>query len=572
KSGGRELLAGPVTLRATAGDVARGWDEATVRWVEMAETHAGAVFAARTPGAETRVTMRCSYDGLITFDVKVNPVGDRSLSEVRLGIPVAAEFASYMQIAGGAGESVATFEGREEHTQAFAPMVWLSGHERGLQWLCASDTSWALEEPERAIRVTPGRGQTTLVVTMLDRELLPGESFETSFGLQATPVGPRRGDWREWRTATLHGLPLPAEDEGAEALVGRMRAHGVRTIVLDDENYRPRPDGLGAESDALLAEFAEICHEAGLRLVLVIDDDLTRDPVWRSFGDEVAVNADAEGDAARPCPGSAWADYVVEAAAYAMEQYKADGIHLRGGLSALDCGGHAADGSCGTTGARELVMRLRTVVRESRPDGLLTVESGGATPGAAGFADGLVVAASDAGGEAVSVDEFAALGGTGAFGTAVAVTPGAAEMQHARGLALLHDVALRPAATGEGLAAVAAAREAREQFNVATANWRPWWSGRVPVTTEAADVRVSAWWRDGEVLAVVANLGDEAPVVELALDRERIELGPWLWAVDRLDGRRIRQIGDVLRMRMEAGQVSLIHVQSRDERNEDFDE
>ncbi|MFO8080035.1 MAG: DUF6067 family protein [Armatimonadota bacterium] len=573
KSGGRELLAGPVALRATAGSAARGWDEATVRWLEKTETHADAALSARTPGAEARVRMSCSYDGLMTFNVKVNPVGDRALSEVRLAIPVAAEFASHVQIAGGADESVATSVGREEHTQAFAPMVWLSGHERGLQWLCASDASWALEEPERAINITPGRGQTALVVTMLDRELLPGESFETSFGLQATPVVPRRDDWREWRTATLHGLPMPEEDEGAEALVGRIREHGVQTIVLDDENYRPRPDGLGAEADSLLAEFAQICHDAGLGLVMVIDDDLTRDPVWRAFGDEVAVNAGVDDGALRPCPGSAWADYVVEAAAYAMEHYEANGIHLRGGLSTLDCGQHAEGGSCATRGSRELMMRLRTVVRESRPDGLLTVELPAGTPAAAaGFADSLVVAGSAAGGDALSVDEFVALGGTGALGTAVEVAAGPAEMQHAIRLALVHDVALRPETVGAGPAVVEKVREVREKFNVKTANWAPWWSGRVPVTTEAADVRVSAWWRDGEVLAVVANLGDDAPVVELALDRERLELAPWLQAVDRLDGQAVRQIGEVLRMRMEAGQVSLIHVQTRDERNVDIDE
>jgi hypothetical protein len=85
-------------------------------------------------------------------------------------------------------------------------------------------------------------------------------------------------------------------------------------------------------------------------------------------------------------------------------------------------------------------------------------------------------------------------------------------------------------------------------------------------------LRISAWWRDGEVLAAVANIGEDEPVVELMFDHDRLELGPWLWAVDRLEDRSVPQIGEVLRMRMEAGEVSLVHVQTRDERTVDFDE
>ncbi|MFW5869129.1 MAG: glycoside hydrolase domain-containing protein, partial [Armatimonadota bacterium] len=392
-SGRKNLLAGPVSLRATVGDSLRRWNQSTVRWVETTDRHAVATITAESALAEARVRATVDYDGLMTFNLRVNPRGDRSLSEIRLEVPVAAEFATHLQISDGTEEGlVAAATGHEGYTGEFAPMVSLSGRERGLQWLCASDHAWSLEDPSEAIAIARGRGSVRLAVTMLDRELLPGEAFETSFSLQATPVRPKPEGRRDWRTATLPELPM-TDGVCDAAVIDALRERGVSTVVLDDESFRPRPDGRGEAADAVLREFAELCHQAGMRLMLVIDDDLTRDAVWDAFRDEVASVPTAEGAPVRPCPGSAWADYVVEAAAYAMSEYDADGIHLRGGATVRGCASEMHQGAgCALTGARELMMRLRTVVHEAGPDALLTVELPAGTPAhAAGFADGLVI-------------------------------------------------------------------------------------------------------------------------------------------------------------------------------------
>ena len=576
-SGGRELLAGPVSLRARFGDSMRPWGEPAVRWIEETDTHATANITAQSPLAEARVRATFEYDGLMTFDLKIDPRGERPLSGVSVEIPVSAEFASRMQISDGTAEGLVVGPvAREEYTQAFAPMMWLTGCERGLQWLCASDDGWSLEDASGALMIKPGRRSTVLVVTMLDHELLPGEAFEASFALQATPVRPMPEGWRDWRTATLQELPL-TDGVCDAAVIEALRGRGVRTVVLDDVNYRPRPDGLGEAADATLEQFAALCHEAGLRLLLTIDDDLTRDPVWAAFRDEVAAAPVADDAPARACAGSPWADYVVEAAAYAMNEYLADGIHLRGGATLRGCAsGMAGDGSDALMGARELMMRLRTVVYERRPGALLTVELPEGTPAAAaGFADGLVIDGVD-GDAAISVDDFVARGGAGSLGTAVelALPADAGPVPSSRPLAvaLLNDAALRAPAPSEALATSAAVWQAQDEFEVSTANWRPWWAEQPLVTAEPADVVVSSWWREGEVLATVANLSDEKPMVELSLDSATLDLGDWLWAVDLLAGRRVPQVGDVLRMRMDPGQTSLVHVRTRHEREIDFDE
>ena len=564
-SGRQELLAGPMKLRARVGTAMREWEPATLRWLETTDTHAVASIGAESSLAEARVRVNCDYDGLLRFDVKVDPRGSGPLTQVQLEIPVAREFATHAQVADGTADGLlATATPAGGWTRGFAPMVWLTGRERGLAWLCASDAGWSLDDPATAMRITPGRERTTLMLTMLDTELAPGQPFEASFALQATPARPMPEGRRDWRSATLHELPM-AGDACDRAALSALAEQNVGTVVLDDERFRPRPAGLGTAADATLSAFADACHEANLRLMLVLDDDLTRDPIWDAYRDEVVTDvADA-----RPCPDSAWADYAVEAAAYAMEHYAVDGIHLRGGT-----GGPG----CDALGARALMMRLRTVVRDARPDGLLTVElPDGAPSPAAAFADALVIAGIGPEGEPQTIDELVARGGTGAMGPVAEVALTAPEdgaaLAEALGLALLYDAQMRPDAGGASLAAVAAAREALTRFDVASARWEPWWTRRPVMTAEPSGVLVTTWSRDGEVLAVVANRSAGDPVVELRLtDRRALDIGKWLWAVDRMTGQRVPQVGDVLRMRMEPGQTALVHVQTRQERDVEIDE
>ncbi len=568
-SGRRELLAGPMKLRARVGTAMREWEPATLRWLESTETHAVATISTESSLAEARVRTSCDYDGLLRFDVKIDPRGSQPLTQVQLEIPVTREFATHAQVADGTAEGLlATATPAGGWTRGFAPMVWLTGRDRGLAWLCSSDAAWLLDDPSTAIRIELGRERATLMLTMLDTELEPGQPFEASFALQATPARPLSEDRREWRTATLRELPLIDGACDAAAL-SALAGQNVRTVVLDDERFRARPEGLGEAADATLAEFANACHEAGLRLMLVLDDDLTRDPIWEAFRDEVVADAAADPADARPCPDGPWAGYAVEAAAYAMAHYALDGIHLRGGT-----GGPG----CDALGARALMMRLRTVVRDANPDGLLTVElpEGAPTPVAA-FADALVIDGIGPEGEPLSIDELVARGGTSAMGPAAEVALAAPEecsaLAEALGLALLYDAQLRPDAASAGLEPVAIARDAQAAFDVAGVRWEPWWTERPVVTAQPSDVLVSTWSRDGEVLAIVANRGGGDPVVELRLtDRRAQDIGEWLLAVDLMTGRRVPQVGVVLRMRMEPGQTALVHVQTRHERDVGLDE
>jgi hypothetical protein len=267
-----------------------------------------------------------------------------------------------------------------------------------------------------------------------------------------------------------------------------------------------------------------------------------------------------------------------------MGRYDLDGIHLRMRAPLTACGSalHGCPqpdsdaARCNLTDSRALLMRLRTLVHEAAPSGRLTAEfENGVPPVAASFVDGLVFDSIDADGEPLTVAEVLARGSTaiGPAGEVALPGPDAEDpVSEALGLALLSGLSPRPGVIGAGLSATSSAWSAMEQFDVETANWRPWWADDLPVSADSPDVLVSGWWRDGEVLAVVANRGEADPVVELTVDRKRTELGTWLWAVDAMAGRRVPQIGEVVRMRMEPGQTALVHVRTRHERDLEIDE
>ncbi len=578
---GRELLARPVRLRSSVGGVSQQWTECQLRWLEITQTHAVAAITAEAPSAELRIRATCHYDGLMVLETRINPRGNQRVDGVSLEIPVAAESAGLMQVADGTAEGL--FRGAtpgSDWSREFAPAVWIGSHERGLQWLCDSAEGWRLEAPAEALRMSRGQDTARLVVTMVDRPLLPGVGFETRFALQATPVRPMVEDWRKRRIASATPDWLAScRTEGAgpiEALAGQ----GVTAVVVDDDRYRPRPHGMDQQVVAELRAIVDACHAAGLEVLLAADAELDGDPAWEAYRDEVAVVPGDGPDTARPamgCPAGAWADYLVAAVAETLDACDADGVYLRDlsmpqccASELHGCGYESDEGRRATwdvMAARELVGRLRSVVRARRPDGLLVMEAEkGTLAPAVAFADRLVTSAADRAGELLTPDEFHAGAPARSLGLPCDVmvpAEGGRLMRNAVSMALLHDAGLQPVAGSVAVAMAAAIWNGRGQFGVDRSGWYPFWRAEGMVGADRPGALVSAHARRGEVLAAVANRSDEEQIFELSLDRNALHLGPWLEATDLLTGRRVPQVGDVLRLRPEPRQPALVLIRTR---------
>ncbi len=363
---------------------------------------------------------------------------------------------------------------------------------------------------------------------------------------------------RGWRAASVGAADFEAHGNAAD-LVAMLGEQHVRTLVLDEPRFRPRAEGLDASAAADLDALVGAAHAAGMRVLPVADSTIPDDPAWDAYRDEVAVAGAAE-DEATGCPAGAWADYLVAAVARAMDDHGIDGVHLRGVGAPRGCASEAH--GCGYDGdegrhatwdvaaAREMMRRLRNVVKSRRPEGLLTVEAeAGAVAPVVAFADGLVCSAADAAGAPLSLDAFAAALGTAVgLPTEVLVQGDDAAVRNALALALAHGVALRP--TGETLAAADRVWEAKDAFDIDTATWVPYWSERTVVTSDAADTAISAHVRRGEALAAVANRAADDRIVQLSLNRRVLHLGQVLTATDLLTGEAAPQVGEALRLRL----------------------
>ncbi len=566
-AGGLNVLAGPVRVRVSADGAPQAWEAAPVRWVETTNTHAVAVISASGSSVELRLRAVCDFDGLVTFDMRVDPLAEQRLDGVELAIPVATASGALVRVTDAVnGEPIRGPAPAAGWQRAFAPDVWLGDHERGLQFVCASDEGWALDEPGRALSILRGGERTTLVVRMVDRALLPGMGFATSFGLQATPVRPLPEGWRGRRCAIVS-----ATDADACSGIGS----GVRTLIVDIPRFAPRAEGLEPDAAQELAALVEAAHGWGMKVLLVADATLPGEPAWSAYADEVGARADDTEAPTVGCPASAWADYLVASVARAIDDYAVDGVYLRGmgAVSACasamhGCGWEDAAGRHPTwdiTTARELVRRVRSVIRARVPDGLLTVgDEAGAIAPIVSIADAVLCQATDAAGEPLSADAFAAGSGAALGVPSEVVLRGGAPQPlfGALSLALLHDL---PPCPDDGELAIDFAQSVwstRDDFAPETASWWAYWATRSPVGSDAPDVPVSAFTRRGEALVAVANPRDER-IIELTLDRDRLDLGDWLTATNAFAPREVPQVGAVLRLRPQAGMPALVWVRTR---------
>lgn len=575
--GGRELLSAPLRLKVAVDGAPQAWTETNLRWTETSDTQAVAALVAESASAEVRIRAACHPGGLITFELKTSPEAGQAITSATLEIHLSSRHASAMMVADGTPEgllAMATPDGAWS-SHAPAPAVWLGGDGRGLQWLGSSAARWPLHSPDAALRTTRSGEQTTLTVTLLDQALEAGTPFETAFALQTTQRRHGSGGQSDLRVAILSSL------DGCDiAALSDLHAQGVRTVVLDDARFRPRPGGPGASADAEVVALAAAAHELGMRLLLVADHGLMTDPAWEAYRDEVLVVSGGEvrGEAtSMNCAGSAWGDYAVAAVADAMERYDLDGVHLRGiatppgcsigiGLSGYSSERAGADWSIAA--AREMMMRLRAVVDECKPEGLLTVECpGGAFSPATGLADLLMIPMVDASGAPLSPEQFISLGGDGAFGpAAAAILPSGADqcaLSSALGLALAEDAALIPVVGSPGLAIAAHVWETYDNFEAAAADRVRSGGSDAPVRVAHADAVVTSWPRIGQILAVVHNSSDDSPVFEIEVAGKPFNLGPRLWAEDIISGQQIPLIGSAMRMRMAPRQTALILIRNR---------
>ncbi len=330
-------------------------------------------------------------------------------------------------------------------------------------------------------------------------------------------------------------LRLGRYDDDA-GLLDYLKLRGVNTLVFHENWTEIQAYGSTKLHDQELRELVAACHAADIKLLLYFGYLLSdAAPEWAEYSDQVLTmprrggyrRKDFPQTAYISCPRSVWKEYVLTSIAHMIDEYDIDGVYLDGTTEPWacanevhGCGYLAEDGTRHRTypiaATRDLMRRMRQIIKSRKPDGLISAHmSASVTMPTLAFVDaywdGEQLDVKERGFR-LPLDAFRAefMGHNyGVPAEFLSYENRPFTFEEALGLALLHDVPVRPTVLGRKLATVSKIWAAWDEFGIEAARWVPYWQTGGPLTTDDPDVLVSAHVGDKGVLAVVMNSSEE---------------------------------------------------------------
>ena len=210
-TGGEQVLAGPVELRAVVGGKAVRWAGDARSWVKRSDAVAVRRAAAQGGGLSLKGTATVEYDGMVRMDFELSADGPTALDSLSFVVPLKAEHAKLYHFWPGRWGSGYNSGGLPEKglDLPFKPFVWLGDEERGLGWFSESDQGWSPADKKRAITVRREGDTVLLRCELLGKPATLREPLRYTFGLHATPVKPIPRDFHEQRIC--HGASYGME-------------------------------------------------------------------------------------------------------------------------------------------------------------------------------------------------------------------------------------------------------------------------------------------------------------------------------------------------------------------------
>lgn len=214
-----QVLADAIRVRVTAGGTEQVWRPAQLRWTDLRPIAASGQVRATAELAELQTDITLEFDGMMRIDLTVTPAEGVALDEVVLEVPIKPAHSTYLHACDASwGRSVAMALPVDGWAHDFMPFVWLGDEDRGLQWFCESDEGWRPSDPQRVLTIDREGERVVLRANMLQRPLDAGQTFRTTFGLQATPVKPIPAEHRDWHIT--HGASYGMQHRSTDIALG----------------------------------------------------------------------------------------------------------------------------------------------------------------------------------------------------------------------------------------------------------------------------------------------------------------------------------------------------------------
>jgi hypothetical protein len=255
-------------------------------------------------------------------------------------------------------------------------------------------------------------------------------------------------------------------------------------------------------------------------------------------------------NAYKVCYRSRWQDFLAHGIAQVMGQYDIDGVYLDGTADPFDgctnrrhgCGYVKPDGSIAKTYAilaiRSMMRRIYTIVKSRQPEGQVNLHQSSfmvmpTMAWATSYWDGEQLPARP------SLDHFRAELMGRQWGLPAEFLA-MFDFRQAWGLALLHDVPVRPMHPGEELKLASSLWRILDDFGRKEAQWLPYWRNADYVSVAPQDFCASLYRhsRNG-ALVVVLNNGAQQGAGSVKLDVDALGLRGKLSARDALTGEHV---------------------------------
>jgi hypothetical protein len=212
---GRELLAAPITIRATRGGTvtelaARGEGFA---WGKGTDTRVKGEAACDLPGLAVKVTAEADYTGQYLVNLDLTPDGKAELDRLELAIPIAGPVDT--AFAYSPRDSVMLYS--KEHPYTGPPaggvlwtnlsegycrphIMYVGNGERGLYWYTDSYEGFWIDRKQPHVLIDKQRGGTILRIALINKTVTLDHPRHLRFALLAVPTKPLPPDYRtmEW--------------------------------------------------------------------------------------------------------------------------------------------------------------------------------------------------------------------------------------------------------------------------------------------------------------------------------------------------------------------------------------
>ena len=259
-------------------------------------------------------TAKVEFDGLVWYDLTLKPRAPVELTRCAFRATLKNEYARIYtrgRMAKGMGDLTAPGSDcgaipAEGLVFPYTFQTWIGYVEGGLQWYCENARNWHNENPERAIRIEPGREATSLVVNFVDTKLSVDRPIDWHFGFIPTPARVKVGgaeDHAYFQFTGTPGIEQPdpsLKQTDSRKYLERMRgiklvheglaANGVKAVILFSQynDMMGYPGIKDAEKRQRLRKFVDLMHSQRIKVLVYNGWGIsTKCPEWEEFGSDL---------------------------------------------------------------------------------------------------------------------------------------------------------------------------------------------------------------------------------------------------------------------------------------------